>query len=119
MAPSVCARSGTKTDLTALSCGVLEDGKAQDIVTIDFAGRMPLADTMIVASGTSSRHVVGLAQKLAEVLGGATRNPLRMHGLEKGDWALVDAGDIIIHVMRPEVRAFYAIEDLWGHKPKG
>ncbi|HBH26109.1 MAG TPA: ribosome silencing factor [Rhodospirillaceae bacterium] len=100
--------------MRATALRVLVDGKAQDVVTIDLTGRMPLADTMLVASGTSARHVSALAEKLAEALKPCAVGPVRTHGLAQGDWALVDAGDVIVHVMRPEVRAFYAIEDLWG-----
>ncbi|KQQ78467.1 MULTISPECIES: ribosome silencing factor [unclassified Rhizobium] len=92
----------------------LEDSKAEDIVTINIAGKSALGDYMVVVSGRSSRHVMAICDHLitdlkAEGLGGA-----RVEGMETGDWVLIDTGDIIIHVFRPEIREFYNIEKMWA-----
>lgn len=91
----------------------LEDDQALDIVTIDLNGKSAIADYMIVASGRSSRHVGAIVDKLVEKLkrdGGVIP---RLEGVQQGDWALIDAGDIIVHVFRPEVREFYNLERMW------
>jgi ribosome-associated protein len=98
----------------------LDDDKADDIVSIDLAGRSSLCDALVVASGHSTRHVAACAQNLLERLKAAGYSP-RADGLAQGDWALVDAGDVIVHVFRPEVRAYYDIEGMWSvaePKPK-
>jgi ribosome-associated protein len=92
----------------------LEDSKAEDIVTIDIAGKSALGDHMVVVSGRSNRHVLAISDHLItdlkeEGLGGA-----RVEGLEGGDWVLIDTGDIIVHVFRPEIREFYNIEKMWA-----
>ncbi len=92
----------------------VEDSKAEDIVSLNIAGKSALADYMVVVSGRSSRHVTAICEHLItdmkdEGFGGA-----RVEGLEAGDWVLIDAGDVIIHVFRPEVRAFYNIEKMWA-----
>lgn len=93
----------------------LDADKAQDIEVIDLRGQTSLADYMIVASGTSSRHVSALAEKLAERLGKLGIKDVHMEGQKTSDWVVVDAGDVIIHVFRPEVRDFYALEKMWRH----
>ncbi len=92
----------------------LEDSKAEDIVTIDIAGKSALGDYMVVVSGRSNRHVVAIADHLISDLKDEGLGNARVEGLEAGDWVLIDAGDIIIHVFRPEVREFYAIERMWA-----
>ena len=91
----------------------LDADKAEDIVSIDMMGRSPMADFMVVASGRSNRHVAAIAEHLAEAL---KKDGLkcRVEGLQQGDWVLIDAVDIIIHVFRPEVREFYNLEKMWG-----
>lgn len=91
----------------------LEDNKAEDIVSISLHGKSPLADFMIIASGRSSRHVVGLSNNLDEALSKAGVTKSKFDGRENGDWVLVDTGDIIIHLFKPEVREFYNIEKIW------
>ena len=91
----------------------LDDGKAEDIVVIDLEGKSSIASYMIVASGTSNRHVASLAENLQMKLkenGCASIS----EGLEKADWVLVDAYDVIIHIFRPEVRDFYSLEKMWS-----
>ena len=91
----------------------LDDNKAEDIVAIDLAGKSSLADTMIIATGTSDRHVGALANHVLERLKQLGVDHVQVEGMPHCDWVLVDAGDIIIHIFRPEVRAFYRLERLW------
>jgi nicotinate-nucleotide adenylyltransferase len=88
----------------------LEDGKAEDIVTIDLAGKTTIADYMVVASGRSARQVVSLTDHLEQTIPGR----VAVEGKSQGDWVLVDAGDVIVHVFRPEIRAYYNLEKMWG-----
>jgi ribosome-associated protein len=91
----------------------LDNDKAENIVSIDMTGKSPMADFMVVASGRSNRHVSAIAEHLTEEL---KKHGIkgRAEGLPQGDWVLVDAMDIIVHVFRPEVRAFYNLEKMWG-----
>lgn len=91
----------------------LEDGKAEEIVTIDLEGKSSIGDFMVVASGRSHRHVAAIADKLAKQLREAGFSRPRVEGNDSNDWVLVDAGSIIIHIFRPEVREFYNIEKMW------
>ncbi len=88
--------------------------KAQDVVSIKLPKGYAIADYIVVASGTSSRHVNGLANKLKERLKEKGLNGINTEGMEQCDWVVVDAGDIIIHIFRPEVREFYHIEKMWS-----
>ncbi|WP_349437725.1 ribosome silencing factor [Pararhizobium sp. A13] len=92
----------------------LEDSKAEDIVTINIAGKSALGDYMVVVSGRSSRHVMAIADHLMTDLKDEGYGNARVEGLETGDWVLIDSGDIIIHVFRPEIREFYNIEKMWA-----
>ena len=92
----------------------LDDDKAEEIVTIDLEGRSALADAIVVATGRSARHVSSTAEHLARRLKEAGYGTRPVDGLAQGDWALVDAGDVIVHVFRPEVRAFYNLEKMWA-----
>jgi nicotinate-nucleotide adenylyltransferase len=89
---------------------VLEDGKAEEIVTIDLAGKSTIADYMVVATGRSARQVAALTDHLEQAL----PRPLPVEGKAQGDWVLVDAGDVIVHLFRPEIRAYYNLEKMWG-----
>ena len=91
----------------------LEDDQALDVVTIDLSGKSAIADHMIVASGRSTRHVSSIVDKLVEKLKHEGNVIPRLEGADQGDWALIDAGDIIVHVFRPEVREFYNLERMW------
>jgi ribosome-associated protein len=91
----------------------LDGDKAEEIVAIDLSDKSPMADYMVVASGRSNRHVAAIAEHLTEALK-AHGYRGRAEGLPHGDWVLVDAMDIIVHVFRPEVRAFYNLEKMWG-----
>ena len=87
--------------------------KAEDIHSIDLKGTGFPADYMIIASGTSSRQVVGLADKILEKLSSFQIKEVKKEGMSSGDWVILDTGDIIIHLFRPEVRLFYNIEKMW------
>lgn len=91
----------------------LDDDKATEIETIDLRGQSALADYMVIASGTSSRQVARMAEKLQERLHGRGCRNIRLEGVAQGDWVVLDAGDVIVHIFRPEVREFYDIEKMW------
>jgi ribosome-associated protein len=92
----------------------LDDDKAEEIVTIDLKSRSSLCDAIVVASGRSSRHVAAIAEHLARRLKEAGYGTRPTNGLAQGDWALIDAGDVIVHIFRPEVRAYYDLEGMWS-----
>ena len=92
----------------------LEDDKAEAIVTIDLEGRSSLCDAAVIASGRSSRHVMSIAEHLARRLKEQGYGTRPVTGAAQGDWVLVDAGDIIVHVFRPEVRDYYDLEGMWN-----
>jgi len=90
----------------------LDDDKAQDVLAIDLVGKTSIADRMIIASGTSGRMVSAMAQHLVTKLKAVGHKP-QSEGEKHGDWVLIDAGDVIVHLFRPEVRTFYNIERIW------
>ena len=92
----------------------LDDDKAQEIVLIDLKGKSPMADSMIVASGRSHRHVGALADHVLRTLKDNGHGRARVEGLPHCDWVLIDAGDVVVHLFRPEVRSFYNIEKIWS-----
>lgn len=92
----------------------LDDDKAEDVVTIDLGGRSSLADWIVIANGRSQRHVTAIAEHLARRLKEAGYGTRPVDGIESGDWVLVDAGDVIVHIFRPEVRAYYDLEGMWS-----
>lgn|ERR1700733_9663958 len=92
----------------------LDDDKAEDIVTIELEGRSSLADALVIANGRSQRHVSAIAEHLARRLKEAGYGSRPIDGLSSGDWVLVDAGDVIVHIFRPEVRAYYDLEGMWS-----
>lgn len=104
-------------ELSGLIVASLDDSKAEDIVTIDIAAKSSLADTMIVASGRSHRHVGAIADRLIDDLEAKGVRDLRVEGLPHCDWVLIDAGDVLVHVFRPEVRGFYNLEKMWAAEP--
>lgn len=91
----------------------LEESKAEDVVTIDIRGKSPLADYMVIASGRSQRHVSALADHLLFALKDREAVYAKVEGLSEGDWVLIDIGDIIVHLFRPETRDFYSLEKMW------
>jgi ribosome-associated protein len=92
----------------------LDDMKARDIVVLDVRGKTSITDIMIVASGTSNRHVKSVAEAVAFQAKLAGEAPLGSEGVEDGEWALVDLNDVVVHVMQPKVRDFYQLERLWS-----
>jgi ribosome-associated protein len=101
-------------ELLAIVSGSLEGDKAEDIVVIELAGKSSLADYMVIATGASRRQVGTMAEHLREKMKGAGLKGVSIEGKENCDWVLIDAGDIVVHLFRPEVRAFYALERMWG-----
>ncbi len=95
----------------------LDDDKAEEIVQIDLRGRSSVADHMVVCSGRSSRQVAAIAEKLLDRLKQSFRLTARVEGKETGDWVLIDTGDVVVHVFRPEVRDFYQLEKMWQATP--
>ena len=92
----------------------LSENKAEDITTIDLRGRTSIGDFMVVASGRSTRQVSSISQKLVDILKTDLGRLSKVEGKDAGDWVLIDTGDIIVHVFRPEVREFYQIEKMWA-----
>ncbi len=91
----------------------LDDDKAEDVVTIPLRGKSEMADYMVICSGRSSRQVASISDKLTERLKEAFGVISKVEGKDQGDWVLIDAGDVIVHVFRPEVRDFYQLEKMW------
>ena len=92
----------------------LDDDQAQDVVSIPLEGKSSIADYMVIASGRSTRQVAAIATKLAERLKTAGFGSPRIEGLPAADWVLIDAGDVVVHLFRPEVRSFYNLERMWA-----
>lgn len=119
------ARTGTDTAkivrmadagdaLLSLVLKQLDDDQAQEVVTIDLEGKTSIADHMVIASGRSTRQVASMAQKLAEEIKKNGFGPVKLEGLPAADWVLIDAGDVVVHLFRPEVRSFYNLERMWA-----
>lgn len=96
----------------------LDADKAVEPVTIDLEGKTTLADAMIIASGTSQRHIAAMAGKLLERLKAAGIEGVAAEGVSDSDWVLIDAGDVIVHLFKPEARDFYNLEKLWAAPPR-
>lgn len=115
--PQVTHRSDTvvepQSDLLSLILASLEDDKAEDVIDIPLAGKSEMADHMIVASGRSSRQVTAMAEHLSDKLKQEAGVLARTEGRDTGDWVLIDCGDVIVHLFRPEVRDFYQLEKMW------
>ena len=103
--------------LATLVATALEDLKAQDVQVLDVRKLTTIMDIMIIASGTSDRHVRAIADKVIEVAAEKGVKPLGVEGVEEGDWVLVDLGDVVLHVMQRDARALYQLEKLWEMKP--
>ena len=98
---------------------ILDDAKAEDTTAIDLAGKSPMADYMVISSGRSDRHVGAIAEQLRTKLKRHGVSGIRVEGLPHCDWVLVDTGDIIVHIFRPEVRSFYNLEKMWSAAAPG
>lgn len=110
-APS--AASG-RSPLLDLVLHQLDEDQAQEVVTIPLEGKSSIADYMIIATGRSTRQVAAMANKLAERIKKEGKGSARIEGLPAADWVLIDAGDVVVHLFRPEVRSFYNLERMWG-----
>jgi ribosome-associated protein len=116
---AVPARSGAPAQASTaalhdLVLQSLDDDQAQDVVSIPLEGKSSVADFMVIASGRSTRQVAAMAQKLAERIKHGGFGHVRIEGLPAADWVLIDAGDVVVHVFRPEVRSFYNLERMWA-----
>ena len=103
--------------LLTLILAKLDDDQAQDVIAIDLKGKSSLADAIVVASGRSQRHVSAMADHLLRAIKTEGLGRAQVEGLPQADWVLIDAGDVIVHLFRPEVRAFYNIEKIWSVEP--
>lgn len=113
--PAAPARkSAPQSELLTRILASLDDDKAENVVTIDLEGRTALCDAAVIASGRSSRHVGAMAEHLARRLKEAGYGTRPVSGQGQGDWVLVDAGDVIVHLFRPEVRDYYDLEGMWS-----
>lgn len=104
----------TTTRLRKVVLGALDDMKARDVRELDVRGRSDFADLMVLASGTSSRHVASIADEVVRLAKQAGTQPLGVEGADEAEWVLVDLGDIVVHVMQPRIREFYGLERLWS-----
>lgn len=104
----------TLSHLERLILTSLDQNKAEQIVSVDLTGKADFADRMVVANGTSQRHVAALADRLVGVLKSVGFDHVPVEGKETGDWVLIDAGDIVVHLFKPEVRSYYNLEKMWS-----
>ena len=111
--PETVSRPSAKETLR-LVLARLDDMKAEDSVTIDLTGKSSIGDYMVVTSGRSQRHVGAVAEHVVKDMKEAGVPGVRVEGVRQGDWVLIDAGDVIVHVFRPEVRTFYNLEKMWS-----
>ena len=107
-------RPSKPADLLSLVLHSLDQDKAENVVSIDLRGKTSIADNMVIGSGRSQRQVSAIAQHLAERLKDAGFGKCHIEGLTHGDWVLIDAGDVVVHVFRPETREFYNLEKMWS-----
>lgn len=116
--PSLAGDAGPDGDeLLAFILDRLDQDSAEDVVAIDLAGKSAIADHMVIASGRSTRQVSAMTDKLIDALKQTHGRHVRVEGKDAGDWVLVDAGDVIVHLFRPEVREFYQLEKMWLTQP--
>ena len=106
-------KDATSEELLALILSSLDADKAEEVVQIDLRGKTEIGDYMVICSGRSTRQVTAIAEKLAQKIKDETGRTSRMEGKEIGDWVLIDTGDVVVHVFRPEVREFYQLEKMW------
>jgi len=113
-APGAATPADSVDALHALVLHQLDEDQAQEPVTIPLAGKSSIADHMVIASGRSTRHVAAMAEKLAQRIKKELGRSVRVEGLPNADWVLLDAGDVVVHLFRPEVRGFYNLERMWS-----
>ena len=112
-APAAAPSAATSDTLLEQILSSLSDDKAEDVVQIDLRGKTAIGDYMVVASGRSTRQVAAMSEKLVDRLKQRFGMSCKIEGKEAGDWVLIDTGDVIVHVFRPEVREFYQLEKMW------
>jgi len=112
--PEPVSRRPDARETLRLVLACLEDAKAEDSVTIDLTGKSSIGDCMVVTTGRSQRHVGAIADRVLKALHEAGVRGVRVEGMRQADWVLIDAGDIIVHVFRPETREFYNLEKMWS-----
>jgi ribosome-associated protein len=118
VAPKGPRYAGPAWPLMDVILNAMDDAKAEEVIAINIQGKSSMADGMVVASGRANRHVAAIADQLVDKLKNFGQKDIRVEGLEQSDWVLVDAGDVIVHIFRPEVRSFYNLEKLWSeHAP--
>lgn len=105
--------TATSETLLATILSSLSDDKAEDIVQIDLRGKTEIGDYMVICSGRSTRQVTSISEKLAQTVKDTFGRTSKVEGKDTGDWVLIDTGDVIVHVFRPEVREFYQLEKMW------
>jgi ribosome-associated protein len=105
--------NATSEELLALILTSLDDDKAEDVVQIDLRGKTEIGDYMVICCGRSTRQVSSIAEKLVQKVKDETGRTSKVEGKDIGDWVLIDTGDVIVHVFRPEVREFYQLEKMW------
>ena len=110
---AVTGEKATSEKLLATILSSLEDDKAEDVVQVDLRGKTEIGDYMIICSGRSSRQVAAISEKVAQRVKEKYGHMVRIEGRDTGDWVLIDTGDVIVHVFRPEVREFYQLEKMW------
>ena len=113
-APSKRQAPSPAAGLLALIQSSLDGDKAEDVAVIDMAGKSSIADFMVIATGRSQRHVASMAEHLRERVKAYSGHKTPIEGLTQADWVLVDAGDVVVHLFRPEIRAFYNLEKMWS-----
>ena len=111
---AVAPKSAPRSELLTRILASLDDDKAENVVTVNLEGRSALCDAAVIASGRSSRHVAAMAEHLGRRLKEAGYGTRPVSGAAQGDWVLVDAGDVIVHLFRPEVRDYYDLEGMWS-----
>ncbi|WP_428542825.1 ribosome silencing factor [Rhodopila sp.] len=113
-AGKVAAEPSVLDRLQAVIVGSLDNDKAENVVTMDLAGKAMFCDRMVIASGLADRQISAMAQHLSEKLKDAGLKRVQVEGAGGSDWVLIDAGDIVIHLFKPEARTMYALEKMWG-----
>jgi len=111
---AIAAKPVERSDMLSSILETLEDAKAEQTVVIDLAGKTTLADAMVITTGRVNRHVSAIADQVVEMLKQHGHTGIRVEGQPHCDWVLIDAGDVILHVFRPEVRSFYNLEKMWS-----
>jgi ribosome-associated protein len=114
LSPASTSATDTVEALHKMILTSLDDDQAVETVSIPLAGKSSIADHMVITSGKSTRQVASMANKLAEKIKATTGRSPRIEGLPAADWVLIDAGDVIVHLFRPEVRSFYNLERMWA-----